>query len=260
MNARSFSTRVQVGPVFFDSCTFDDAVEDLLLDAANRSATGGTRLSNAWCVVMADRNADYASQLNGPGRTLPDGASVAEMLKRRTDSFAEQVRGPSLFRAALERGQDASISHYFLGATPRTLDQMESEAMRHFPRLRIAGRWAPPFGPISSEFLDEATARVSVASPGIVWVGMGSPKQDYVANALASRTGIPSVGVGAAFDFLAGTVREAPIWLQGSGFEWLFRLTVEPRRLWRRYLVGNLRFMYLASRNTARTARETRRV
>ncbi|WP_292681940.1 WecB/TagA/CpsF family glycosyltransferase [Microbacterium sp. SCN 69-37] len=232
----------------FDVCTFDDAVADLLATATAEAAVGGTRLSNAWCVVIAEKNKDYAALLNSPGRTLPDGAPVAALIRRRdTTSTAERVRGPSFFEAALDRSQATEIRHFFIGATPETLASLLKQVGQRYPQAHISGSWAPPFGPVDDALLNEAIRRVRASGANLVWVGMGSPKQDFVANAIARETGVPAVGVGAAFDFAAGTVAQAPVWVQRYGLEWLFRLAREPRRLGRRYLLGNLQFLLIVA-------------
>ncbi|MGZ0711694.1 WecB/TagA/CpsF family glycosyltransferase (plasmid) [Coraliomargarita sp. W4R53] len=243
-----FSKKVTVGQVKFDVCTFDEAVDDLLSQAATGYSSGATRLSNAWCVVVADTNSEYAAQLNATGRTLPDGLPVAMIIKRQAGAQAQRVRGPSLFAEVLDRSQKDGITHFFLGSTEATLERLKAESMKLYPDLHIAGQWAPPFGPVDAPLLDEATRRVKESNADIVWVGLGTPKQDFAANLLFERTGLPCVAVGAAFDFVAGTVQEAPRWTQKVGLEWAFRLSREPRRLWRRYLIGNVQFLRIVAR------------
>ncbi|OLT48700.1 N-acetylglucosaminyldiphospho-UDP N-acetyl-beta-D-mannosaminyltransferase [Gordonia sp. CNJ-863] len=238
----------RVGDFDFAVTSFDDAVDTVV--NAGRSHTGiPIRLSNAYCVSLASREPEYAAILRGDGVTYPDGAPVAWCLRRLGNPQAQRVRGPSLFTAVLDQGREADLRHFFLGATDDTLDALADEASRRFPGVRIAGRHAPPFGPLTEDFYADAVCRIDSAGADIVWVGMGTPKQDVAAAELAHRTGLAVVGVGAAFDFVAGTVREAPSWIQRSGFEWLYRLAAEPRRLWRRYLVGNSHFAYIAARS-----------
>jgi N-acetylglucosaminyldiphosphoundecaprenol N-acetyl-beta-D-mannosaminyltransferase len=226
----------------------DLAVEEILAIAREKSATGGIRLSNAWCVVLADRDSSYAALLNSSGSTYPDGAPVAAVMRRVPGAAsAGRVRGPSLFVNTLDRGREHEIGHYFVGSTPHALDLLVSNARQRFPGLIVSGAWSPPFGPVTDELLSEMHTRIAEMAPDVVWVGMGSPKQDYVADNIARLTGIPTIGVGAAFDFVAGTVREAPRWMQRAGLEWAFRLASEPKRLWRRYLLGNAQFIWIVT-------------
>lgn len=237
---------VQVGRVRFHPRTFDNAVIEVVTAAAERRPLA-VRLANAWCVVLADGDADYADVLNGPGLTLADGTPVAARV-RSIARWSERVRGPSLFVAAIDRGREHSLRHFLLGSTEPTLRALRRELESRFPGAVVAGDWAPPFGPVSEELLTEANRRIKNAEATIVWVGMGSPKQDHIAAALARRSSVVAVGVGAGFDFVAGTVREAPVWIQQIGLEWLFRLAAEPRRLWRRYVLGNARFLWILAR------------
>ncbi len=242
-----FRTRTRVGSVDLHVCTFDEAVNALV--GSGTTPVGSVKLVNSWCVVVSEDDAAYRSVVNGPGLTLPDGAPVVRAMRRdRTARHAERVRGPSLFEATLSGGREHALQHFFLGGAPETLEKVVKEVKRRYPGVAVAGAWSPPFGPADESLVDEAVARVQRAKSDIVWIGLGAPKQDIVAAELHGRTGLTTVGVGAAFDFVAGTVREAPRWLQRLGLEWLFRLIMEPRRLWRRYLVGNVQFLRIVSR------------
>ena len=237
-------TKQPVGQVMFDVVSADDAVR-IAIAEAHRSSGMTIRLANAWCVVSAESDPVFARALNGRGWTFPDGASVTGVLRLRGIKAA-RVRGPSFFESVLDRGRETAIRHYFLGATPGTLSALTAAASRRYAGVTIVGSWAPPFGPVDEALITKSVHAVLQASPDIVWIGLGTPKQDVLAQALAARTGTLCIGVGAAFDFVGGTVREAPKWMQWAGLEWLFRLASEPRRLWRRYLVGNLRFLQIA--------------
>ncbi|WP_241032189.1 WecB/TagA/CpsF family glycosyltransferase [Rhodococcus pseudokoreensis] len=209
------------------------------------------RFSNAYCVALASRDLGYRRQLQDAGVNFPDGAPIALYMQRNGGSeFAQslRVRGPSFFELALRRGVDEGVRHFFLGSTTETMNRLVAAAHQRNPGIKIVGTYAPPFGPVSAELLNEATKRIADSKPDIVWVGMGTPKQDWVTAELSRMTSTTCAGVGAAFDFLAGTVREAPLWIQQSGLEWLFRLAMEPRRLWKRYLIGNFTFVYHAER------------
>ena len=239
--------KVPVGRVSFDACTYNEAVDAVVSLGAEPVASIAVRLANAWCVVVAEDNAEYADVLNGPGYTFPDGAPVAHAMSKIAPA-SERVRGPSLFVDVLDQGRATGLRHFFLGATETTLEMLMERVRGRLPGVAIVGHWAPPFGPIDEAFLAEARARIRDSGATFVWVGLGTPKQDFAAAALSRASGVPCAGVGAAFDFVAGTVREAPPWVQRQGFEWLYRLLCEPRRLWRRYLVGNFRFLKIVGR------------
>lgn len=240
----------RVGGVAFTVATLDSAVDQLLRDAVDESRSRGwsVRLANAYSVVVADEDVQYAEVLNGVGATYADGAPIEWIMKRRRVTGAGRVRGPSLFKECLRRGQTHGVRHFFLGTTEETLAALVAQVSHEFPAAKIAGQWAPPFGPVDDAFVAEAQERIGDTDPHIIWVALGTPKQDFAAVRLAEATGALCVGVGAAFDFLAQTKAEAPEWMQQAGVEWLFRLASEPRRLAHRYLVGNAQFLRIAAR------------
>lgn len=249
---RTARDRSVIGGVPFEVTNLTEAVGDVVTLASTHPAPGvPVRLSNAYCVSLASTDVAYHSVLAGPGLAYPDGAPVAWFirLKRKELRTQRRVRGPSLFTGTLDAGREAGLRHFMLGATDDVLTRLSDESSKRYPGVQIVGSYAPPFGPLDDKFFDEAVTRIRAADPHIVWIGLGTPKQDFAAAELATR--IPGVfaGVGAAFDFVAGSVREAPRWVQNSGFEWLYRLAAEPKRLWRRYLFGNARFLRVAIRD-----------
>ncbi|MGC4175655.1 WecB/TagA/CpsF family glycosyltransferase [Demequina sp.] len=219
--------------------------------SADNSGPYAVCFANAWTIRCANRDREYARLLNEPQTvTFADGRPVAILAKRhaRAREHGAQARGPSVFRNVVDRGRDVGLRHFLLGTTEQTLLQLVAALESEYPGAVIAGTWAPPFGPLEGELLDEADRRVRSAHPDIVWIGMGAPRQDFAAEALASRSGVLTAGVGAAFDFVSGVVREAPPLWSRLGLEWLYRLGTDPRRLWRRYIVGNAQFIAYAIR------------
>ncbi len=141
-------------------------------------------------------------------------------------------------------GSAQGLRHYLYGATEDTLAAMRTNLERRHPDIQVVGAESPPFRAIADGELDETVARIRAAGADTVWVGLGAPKQDVMAARLRERGAAPLLfAVGAAFDFIAGTKSRAPAWMQRSGLEWAHRLGSEPGRLWRRYLLGNARFV-----------------
>ena len=141
-----------------------------------------------------------------------------------------------------------SVRHFFLGGSPETLVALVVKVKELNPQLTISGYYSPPFSP--NPYVDYSTwvDTLQRADAGVIWVGLGTPKQDYLVSTLSKELPGTFIAVGAAFDFLAGSVPEAPQIFQNSGFEWIYRLYREPKRLWRRYFTSNLLFLYLAFR------------
>jgi N-acetylglucosaminyldiphosphoundecaprenol N-acetyl-beta-D-mannosaminyltransferase len=250
--------RISVGEVPFACATMDDAVEHLLVEAGSRPRnSGGTsvRLSNAYCVALANSDDKYGRLLRESGVNFPDGTPVGVILKRRAaknGAAADVVRGPTFFARALEQSQGTGIRHFLLGTTDETLLALRREIEARYPGAIICGTHAPGVVSLSEDFYSSAADIVKAGDPHIVWVALGTPKQDFVTTELSTRTGLCCVGVGAAFDFIAGSVKEAPAVLHNTGFEWIYRLLKEPRRLWRRYLFGNVGFLFAVAREAAR--------
>ena len=135
-----------------------------------------------------------------------------------------------------------------------TCSLLENVLKKKFSNINIAGHYAPLFRPPHAQEDEGVIEQINRLSPDILWVGLGSPKQDYWMYEHRQKLNVPVIiGVGAAFDFIAGTKKQAPKWMRQSGLEWLFRLCCEPQRLWRRYLVGNTRFMYLLIKRVVTT-------
>jgi N-acetylglucosaminyldiphosphoundecaprenol N-acetyl-beta-D-mannosaminyltransferase len=140
------------------------------------------------------------------------------------------------------------VTHFFYGATDEVLDQLKANLLEKFPDLQIAGMYSPPFRPLTEAEKDAVAERINASGAEIVWCGLGTPKQDYWVAEFRPRLNCAAIlAVGAAFNFHAGHVVQAPRWMMRSGLEWLFRLGAEPKRLWRRYLIGIPRFIGLVA-------------
>lgn len=241
----------RVGDVPFRVATFQGAVGWLVDVAAVKHLPINVRLANAWNVALTGKDVTYRELLVSQGVNFPDGTPVAWLMNvgRSGRAKAERVRGPSFFTAVLMAGTRRNLKHFLLGGSPETLVELQKALRERYPGVQIVGAYSPPFAPVDDDYIEDCAARIVGEGADVVWIGLGTPKQDVVGTALAAKIGITTINVGAAFDFCAGTVTEAPEWIQRSGFEWLFRLLAEPRRLWRRYLIGNVEFLWVALRS-----------
>ncbi len=160
---------------------------------------------------------------------------------------------------ALRHGVDAGWKHFFYGSTDDTLARLVEAAHRIAPGIHIVGSFSPPFRGASAEDLESDTARIRATGADMVWVGLGMPKQEiWMSQAAAHLPGTALLGVGAAFDFVAGTTARAPGWMQSAGLEWLHRFAQQPGRLWRRYLINNPAFLTLLAVSILRSRRKHR--
>jgi N-acetylglucosaminyldiphosphoundecaprenol N-acetyl-beta-D-mannosaminyltransferase len=203
-------------------------------------------LCNAFTLSLVDRDDELRTALTRADLNLADGVPVALMGRRL--GMKGPVRGSELVGQVAVKGS-GELRHYLYGGKETVAEKMADGLRRQVPGVNIVGTESPPFIPITDEHLAGLATRVRGSGANILWIGLGTPRQDYLVHRLADRLSMPIVPVGAAFDFWSGAVREAPRFVQGTGLEWLYRLATEPRRLWRRYLVGNPRFVLSAWRH-----------
>ena len=224
----------------------DAAYKLIWLARAPLAAGVDVHLCNAYTVALADRDPDLHALLRRAMLNLPDGTPVVwanRLLHPEADVPKQRVRGPGLFLDVFDYGQETGLRHYLLGSTPEVLEALQANLLARFPAARIVGSESPPFRDLDQAEQAEQLARIERSGAEIVWVGLGTPKQDFEVSRMASQSRRVFVAVGAAFDFAAGTKTEAAPWMQNNGLEWVHRLGHEPRRLWKRYLFGNARFV-----------------
>jgi len=194
-------------------------------------------------VVESQSEPDMRNIYRTAAMVAPDGMPVVWLLRRLGYRAADRVCGPDLMPALLRLSQERGYRHFLYGSSEKTLSLLQENVGRDFPGARIVGCYSPPYRALTDDEEREVDQLVNAADPDIVWVGLGAPKQDrWMAAHRATLKAPVLIGVGAAFDMLAGTVTRAPRFLQRTGCEWMFRLAQEPRRLSRRYLRINSKF------------------
>ena len=200
------------------------------------------RSSNYICVAPAHSIMECVNDptllpiFNDAGMVTPDGMAVVWLLKFKGHKHVGRVYGPDLLHAACAHGLSKGYRHYFYGGAPGVAEKLVEKLSEHFPGLQVAGMLAPPFRSLSPEEDQEIIRQINAARADIIWVGLGSPKQEIWMHSHLGKVNAPlMVGVGAAFDFLSGKKTQAPLWIQRHGLEWLFRFASEPVRLWPRY-------------------------
>ena len=221
-----------------------DAARDLVLTARGRKHLGHVCATGVHGVSEARRDPSFRRILNRAWLNVPDGMPLVWLGRWHGHSQITRVYGPDLMLAVCDAGRTVGLSHYFYGGKEGVAKLLSDRLTARFPGLRIAGTFTPPFRELTKgEFtlLQDDIARVQ---PDIVWIGLGTPKQErFAADACDRLDAGLLITVGAAFDFHAGLMRQAPAWMQRAGLEWLFRLSLEPRRLGRRYLINNPLFL-----------------
>lgn len=201
-------------------------------------------LCNAYTLSLAGRDPEMRRRLNVSDLNLPDGTPLVWIGRRLgLIQLKLPVAGTDLMLNTMDRGRELGIRHLLYGSTDEVLCKLETELRRRFPGVNIVAREAPPFRELTADEEIELEERLGELRPDIVWVGLGTPKQDAFVHNFRGRAPSTFVAIGAAFDFISGTKRRAPLWMQGRGLEWAYRLAKEPRRLGTRYLIYNARFL-----------------
>ena len=205
-------------------------------------------VSNVHTTVMAYRDKAYRRVQNSGAMALPDGQPLSIVSRKRGFSEARRVPGPDLMPAILDLSQKTGYRHYFYGSTEATLTALRAALMRRYPKLQIAGMYSPPFRELTAEEDEEIVRRINDSGADFVWVALGAPKQEWWMYEHRHRIKAVMLGVGAAFDFTAGTVKRAPMWMQRLCLEWVFRILRDPRRMLPRYMNTNFAFLYYVNR------------
>lgn len=215
-------------------------------------------VSNVHTTVMAYRNDEYRKVQNSGAMALPDGKPLSMVSRMRGHERARRVPGPDLMVRMFEESKEKGYRHYFLGSTEKTLGELKKRLQSKYPYLRIAGMYSPPFRTLSEAEDSDLIKRINETSPDFVWVALGAPKQEKWMYQHQFKINGLMLGVGAAFDFSAGTVRRAPKWMQELCLEWLYRILQDPVRLIPRYVSTNWCFLWEVNKENRKVKRTKR--
>ncbi len=232
----TFADKAPVVGIPISMTSYDDVIESLTNRPASRATV--VAVCNVHSVMTARRDPGLCEAISQAEIATPDGVPIVWGLRATARKDQPRVYGPELMKRAFV--DDVGWRHYLYGSTPETLAELESRLRDIAPNAEIVGSFSPPFREMSHEETATAMAAIRESGADAVWVGLGMPKQElWMHHVRPELPGVALIGVGAAFDFLAGTKKQAPAWMQKAGLEWLFRLIQEPRRLWRRYIWNN---------------------
>jgi len=235
-NTTVLGSKVSIG----DVCS----ISEKILDELCEDLGGYVCVANVHMVVTARTNPLLHSAIEDAYLVVTDGMPLVWEVRRKGYDHAERVAGPDLMCEVFLKAEQRRVPVYFYGGSSLVVDSIRKRLLVEYPNLIVAGFEAPPILPEVPRVDCGLVERLNSSGAKIVFVGLGCPKQELWMNAYASSVRAVLIGIGAGFDFYAGSVRRAPSWMQRSGLEWLYRLCVEPRRLWRRYLVTNSLFVW----------------
>jgi N-acetylglucosaminyldiphosphoundecaprenol N-acetyl-beta-D-mannosaminyltransferase len=200
-------------------------------------------------VMECQRDPRLREAVNAAGLRTPDGMPLVWLSHRAGHREVSRVYGPDLMLHLAQRSAETGHRHFFYGGAPGVAEHLARNLSHRYPGLHVAGTHTPPMLPTGALECDATIAAINASDADVVWVGLGTPKQDWwVINHRHLLNAPVLIAVGAAFDFHTGRVRQAPGWMQSHGLEWLFRLSQDPKRLWRRYTIDNARFLMLLGR------------
>lgn len=235
-----------------NALTREECVEKVF-DLPTEPVSATVALAGIPAVVSAHEHASAREAYEAASMTVIDGMPMVNKA-RRLGFVCERCSGPNIMAPIFEESVKRSMTHYFYGGkNDEVLKKLADNLQVRFPGIRIAGMYSPPFRPLTAEEDAELCAEVNTLHPDFLWVGIGAPKQEIWMHEHCEKIhGTRMLGVGAAFDFYAGTLEKAPTWIEDASLEWLFRLTKEPKRLWKRYILGGFKYMWLSTRHKTR--------
>jgi N-acetylglucosaminyldiphosphoundecaprenol N-acetyl-beta-D-mannosaminyltransferase len=240
--------RFSVLGVVFNAMQIPDVILQMRQWIVRRERCRYIAVTGMHGITNARRNPEFKQALADASLVVADGMPVVWIGRFRGYHLPRRVYGPELMLQFCEETAVAGYRHYLLGGAPRVPQQLAVSLQKSCPGIMIVGTHSPPFRPCTPEEDAAIIDDINRAAPDVLWIGLGTPKQEMWMQQHRSQLRVPVViGVGAAFDFLSSRKRQAPVWMRERGLEWLFRLLQEPLRLWRRYLVGGSEFVFLVA-------------
>ena len=242
--------RIKIGRAFIDATSYSEALDILVEHALSRRTSAYVVTPNAQHVVMLEDDPQFREVYEHAALVLPDGASLLGAARILGTKLRERVTGIDLFQGLCERAAQNGLRVFLLGGRPGAADLAVKKLRERYPNLIVAGTCRPPDAFDKNENLVRDVAqKIRATHPDFLFVGLGARMQENWMYQHGRKLGVPvSVGVGGSFDVVSGFLPRAPKWMQDYGLEWLFRVAAEPRRLWKRYLIGNSRFIAIVLR------------
>jgi N-acetylglucosaminyldiphosphoundecaprenol N-acetyl-beta-D-mannosaminyltransferase len=237
------SARANVLGIGVSAINLDSALA-IISQAISKQEKGYVCVTGVHGISEAQSDTQFRQILNRAFLCTPDGMPLVWVGRSQGHKDMDRVYGPDLMLVVMTASEKAGWRHFFYGGANGTAEALRAKLLERFPKLQVVGTYEPPFRPLNAQEQAELAESVRRTRPDMMWIGLSTPKQErFMAENLSKLDTTLMFGVGAAFDFHAGRVRQAPRWMQRSGLEWFFRLCCEPKRLWKRYLKNNPLFV-----------------
>jgi N-acetylglucosaminyldiphosphoundecaprenol N-acetyl-beta-D-mannosaminyltransferase len=245
-SATARGTKFPVLGIKIDAVQIPDVIQEMRQWIAQRGSCRYIAVTGMHGVMEAQHDPLFRSSVASADLVVPDGMPLVWIGRLRGHALERRVYGPELQLRFCQETAASGCRHYFYGGAPGVPEQLVAALVNSCPGIEIAGTFSPPFEAVTAQQDAAIVQAINRANPDVLWVGLGTPKQETWMREHRELLRVPViVGVGAAFDFLSRRKKQAPRWMQEHGLEWLFRLLQEPRRLWRRYLVNGPQFIFL---------------
>lgn len=219
---------------------------DFILKCVQEGMRGYVTITGVHGVMESQKDEELKRIHNNSLLSTPDGMPMVWLGKKNGHSTISRVYGPDLMLEVFKRGVASNCRHFLYGGKKGVVEKLSSRLSMHIPNATIVGLYTPPFHPLSKKEESDLRDQLASVQADVIWVGLSTPKQErFMAQYIEKLPVKVMIGVGAAFDFHAGLIRQAPKWMQKAGCEWFFRLLMEPKRLWKRYLFNNTSFLWL---------------
>jgi N-acetylglucosaminyldiphosphoundecaprenol N-acetyl-beta-D-mannosaminyltransferase len=250
--------RVQIGHSNVDAVTYEEALERLVELATTPGGAAQVITPNAQHVVLLERDPYLQQIYSEAALVVPDGMSLVYAARLLGKPLKGRVTGVDLLQGLCEKAAERGLGVFLLGGRLGAAEEAAARLQSMFPKLIVTGTCCPVWGfHLREDGLNAVSETILDARPHILFVALGAPKQEYWIYEHGLKLGVPvSIGIGGSFEMVGGMTRRAPLWVQAVGLEWLFRLALEPRRLWRRYLIGNVQFLMILLRQAFRKNRD----
>jgi len=237
---------IKIAEVKFHRVGLSEAVNKIE-EFINGNQTRQVCVTNTYSVVVMQADREFKRANNLSSLVVADGMPIVWLSHMYKNPIPRRIAGADLLDAVSNAANERGYTFFFLGASEKILKRIVTNLGKKYPRLQIAGTYAPPFKEVFTEEDNrEMIEKINAVHPDVLWVGLSAPKQEkWIFHNLGRLKVGAAIGVGAVFDFIAGTVKRAPVWMQRMGLEWLWRFFQEPTRLWRRYIIGNTVFLFL---------------
>ncbi|MFC1781156.1 WecB/TagA/CpsF family glycosyltransferase [Planctomycetota bacterium] len=245
-NYKAMKDIIEILGVRINLENYNSAIEKVREQINNKYPTGYVTLMCSDSLVNAHKCSLFKQICNKSYLSLPDGVPLVWIARSMgIKRINTNTRGTAFMYKFIEKTFDKKYKHFFYGGKEGIAEQLKQVFENKFPQVKIVGTYCPPFRQLTREEDSRICEIINSSEADIVWVGLGAPKQEYWMNDHKDKLNVSMmIGVGAAFDFLSGNKKEAPFWMQKAGLEWFWRLMKEPKRLWKRYLIGNTMLIY----------------